>query len=116
MVDPQLIGPATLAVSQGISAFMTFLPSLTDVRKANPGEDLVMAADVRMGEIAAVALTVGVGAVASSLTGSPVPVVVSVTVAVLMLCLYEATLRADRPMEPKYTPLTLAPNPQPEGA
>lgn len=116
MVSPELIGPSTLALSQGISAFMTFLPSLSDVRKANPGEDVSMAADVRLGEVAAVALTVGVGAVASSLTGSPVPAVVAVTVSILMLCVYESTLRADRPMEPKFTPLTLVPNPQPEGA
>jgi hypothetical protein len=115
MVPPELIGPATLAVSQGISAFTTFLPSISDIRKANPGEDVSMAADVRLGEVAAVALTVGVGAVASSLTGSPVPVVVAVTVSVLMVCMYEATLRADRPMEPKVRHLSIVPDPQ-EGA
>jgi hypothetical protein len=109
MVPGELIGPATLAMSQGISAFMTFLPSLAEVRKADPVHDVSMAADVHMGEVAAITLTVGVGAVASSLTGSPVPVMVAVVVSILMLCLYESTLRADRPMEPKTPRLTIVP-------
>lgn len=109
MVPPELIGPATLAVAQGVNAFTTFLPRLADIRKADPDTDASMAADVRMGEVAAITLTVGVGAVISSLTGSPVPVMVAVVISVMMFCLYESTLRADRPMEPKSPRLTLVP-------
>lgn len=98
-VDPSLIGPSTLAISQAVTAFNSFLPKLADIRKSHPTEDPAFAADVRMGEVAAVALTVGVGAVASSLTGSPVPTVVAVVVAVGLVLMYESTLRADRPME-----------------
>jgi hypothetical protein len=100
-VDPGLIGPATLAISSGMSAFQSFLPKLSDIRKADPVNDPSFAADVRMGEIAAVAVTVGVGAVASSLTGSPVPTVVAVVIAVGLVVMYESTLVAQRPMEPK---------------
>jgi hypothetical protein len=100
-VDPGILGPATLAISSGVSAFQSFLPKLSEIRKASPSDDPSFAADVRMGEVAAVAVTVGVGAVASSLTGSPTPAVVAVVIAVGLVVMYESTLNADRPMEPK---------------
>jgi flagellar basal body L-ring protein FlgH len=100
-MDPAIVGPASLAISQGINSFSQFLPKLSDVRRANINDNPDVAADVRMGEIAAVTLTVGVGAIVSSLTGSSAPAVVSVLVAGTLVCVYEATLRADRPMEPR---------------
>lgn len=100
-VDPNLIGPSTLAISQAIGSFNAFLPKLAEIRKATPADDPSFAADVRTGEVAAVALTVAVGAIVSSLTGSHTPAVVSVVCAVGLVVLYESTLRADRPMEPK---------------
>lgn len=99
--NPNIFGPATLAMSQGITAFMTFLPSISDVRKASASEDIDLVADVRMGEIAASTLTLGVGLIASSLTGSPAPTVIAVLVCVILIGLYESILQADRPMEPK---------------
>lgn len=101
MVDPNLIGPSTLAISQAVGSFNAFLPKLADIRKANPEHDPSFAADVRTGELAAVALTVGVGAIVSSLTNSPVPVTVGVITALGLVILYETTLKADRPMERK---------------
>lgn len=101
MVDPSVIGPATLAVSQGVSAFTTFLPKISDVRKVDPANNPDVAADVRMGEVAAVALTVGIGAIASGLTGSNVPVLTSLVVSAALVLIYESTLRADKPFEPK---------------
>ena len=107
-VAPELIGPATLGVTQGITAFTTFLPRLSEVRKADPVVDPAMAADVRLGEIAAVTLTVGIGVITSSLTGSPVPAYTALAMSLVLVALYECTLRADRPLEPKL-PLTLVP-------
>jgi hypothetical protein len=52
-----------------------------------------------MGEIAATALTLGVGVIASSLTGSSVPAITALLVSALLVALYESTLRMDRPME-----------------
>ena len=101
MVDGSLIGPSTLAISQAVGSFNAFLPKLTDIRKANPNDDPSFAADVRTGEVAAVALTIGVGAIVSSLTQSSVPVTVGLITAVGLVILYESTLRADRPMERK---------------
>lgn len=107
-VSPELVGPATLGVTQGISAFTTFLPKLSEVRKAGPN-DVDTAADVRLGEIAAVTLTIGIGVITSSLTGSPVPAYTAVFMCLVLVCLYESTLRADRPFEPKSAFLTLVP-------
>lgn len=93
-VDPGLIGPSTLALTQAVGSFNAFLPKLADIRKAHPDQDPSFTNDVRTGEVAAVALTVGVGAVVSSLTGSPVPTVVAVVAAVGLVLMYETTLRA----------------------
>lgn len=98
-----LIGPASLAVSQGISAFQFFLPKLSEVRKADAATNPDIIGDVRMGEVAAIALCVGIGAVTSSLTGSPVPMFVTAIMAGILVCVYEAALRGDRPGNPKPT-------------
>ncbi|HET7414768.1 MAG TPA: hypothetical protein VFI97_03630 [Arthrobacter sp.] len=90
--NPAIFGPASLCVTQGISAFTAFLPHFTEVRKADPSANPDVVTDVRMGEIAAVTLTLGVGVIASSLTGSPVPAVVSAITAAVLVTLYEAAL------------------------
>lgn len=102
--NPEMFGPATLSITQGISAFTTFLPSLSDVRKADP-TDVSFAADVRMGEVAAVTLTVGIGVIASSLTGSPIPAGTAVLICLVLVMVYENALKRDRPFEPKPTSL-----------
>lgn len=99
MTDAGLFGPATLAVTQGINAFATFLPKLTDIRRNNPTDDPAFAADVRMGEVAAVTTSVGIGLICSSLTRSPLPVYTSLITSIILVTLYEYTLRCDRPME-----------------
>lgn len=100
MVSGEIIGPATLSISQGIAAFFTFLPRLSEVRKATPEENPELAADVRIGEVAATAVCVGVGVITSSLTGSPVPAFVAVVVALVLIGVYETTLNTD-PVERK---------------
>lgn len=92
MADGASIGVATLAITQGLAQFNVFLPRISEVRKAAPGDDV--SADVHVGEIAAIAGTVGVGLITSSLTGSKLPVVVSVIVCVLMVLVYESVLRS----------------------
>lgn len=94
------VGTAALAITQGVAAFNSFLPPLSEVRKGSV-DNPEFAGDVRMGEIAACALTVGVGTIVSSLTGDPVPVYVAVVVSIGLVIMYETTLRKDRPMEAK---------------
>lgn len=100
-----MFGPASLAVGQTVSAFSSFLPPLSQVRKAT-AENSEMIGDVRLGEIAAVTVSLGTGAIASSLTGSPVPILAGAVMALVLVCLYETALRADRPLEPNRNSLS----------
>lgn len=96
-VDAAVFGPTTLSLTQAVGSFNMFLPKLSDIRKAHPTTDPSFTADVRTGEVAAVALTVGIGAIVSSLTGSPVPTVVAVVASLGLVALYETTLRSNAP-------------------
>lgn len=95
------VGPASLALSQTVMAFQSFLPSFADVRKADPITNPDVVGDVRMGEIAAMSLAMGVGVIMSGLTQSPIPIVVTAVVAIVLLCLYETALNGDRPGNPR---------------
>jgi len=101
MTSEAMFGPAMLAVTQGMTAFTVFLPKFSDVRAAHPANNPDIAADVRMGEIAATTLTLGIGAMASSLTGSQIPAVTALLTCAVLITLYESTLRANKPLEPK---------------
>jgi len=94
-----IISTAALAISQAVAAFGTFLPKISDVRVITPESDAGGAADVRLGEVAAAAVTLSVGAIASSLTGSPVPFTVSLLVSLTLVAIYESTLRSVHPFE-----------------
>lgn len=98
--NPEMFGPAMLGVTQGITAFTTLIPPLADIRKADPS-DASFAADVRMGEVGAVTLTLGIGVISSSLTGSPIPAGTAVLMCAILLCVYESALKGDRPFEAK---------------
>jgi hypothetical protein len=97
--NPNMYGPASLALSQTIVTFTSFLPHLSDVRKASPN-DPDIAGDVRLGEIAAATLAIGVGCITSSVVGNATPTVVSAIMAVALICIYESALRNTRPMDP----------------
>lgn len=98
---PDVLGPASLAASQSITAFQFFLPKLSDVRKVDASSNPEIVGDVRMGEVAAIALALGVGAITSSLSQSPVPMFAAVVMVAILVCVYEAALRGDRPWEPR---------------
>lgn len=114
-VDPAIIGIALQTVTQGANAFQQYAPRLADIRKGDR-TDPGLIGDVRMGEVAAITLTVGVGAIASSLTGSPVPTMVAAIICLVMVMLYEAALRGENLFEPKSGPRVVAPGTEfPEG-
>jgi hypothetical protein len=87
-------------VSQSFTAFIHFLPPLSEVRKADPVNNPDIVGDVRMGEIAAITLAIGTGAILSSLTGSAVPSFVGLVMVLVLCALYETALRGDRPGNP----------------
>lgn len=101
-----VFGPATLAAGQSLSAFTTFLPSLSEVRKADKENDTGIVGDVRLGEVAATAIAFGIGAIASSLSGSAVPMYAAAFMAVIIIIVYELALKGDRPFEPTRIPRT----------
>lgn len=90
------VGAASLALTQALGSFNSFLPPLTEIRKHTP-TDVVFVKDVRSGEIAAVVVTMGVGAVMSSLTKDPTPAIVALVISVGLVGVYEWTLRQNRP-------------------
>lgn len=94
-VDGGLIGPATLGMTQGVTLFQSFLPKFTDIRKADPANNPDFVKDVRMGELAASLLTIGLGAMMSGLTGSAVPSVVAVLASAGLILLYETALMSN---------------------
>lgn len=95
-VPPEAIGPATLAISTGVSLFQGLLPPLTEIRKKDPSNDPEFAADVRMGEFACVAILLSIGAMTGTMVGRMTPFTVAVLVGALLLALYEWTLRGRR--------------------
>lgn len=99
-VPSDAVGPATLAITQTVGAFSFFLPRLSDVRRASTKDNPDMVGDVRMGEIAAGALCLGIGAIVSSMTGSPYPAIVALAMFLILWCVYEAALRGDKPFNP----------------
>ena len=92
MANPEALGPASLAVGQSVTSFSIFLPKFTDVRQANPKDD-TMIKDLRLGEIGAATVAIGVGLILSSISGQPAPAVVSVIMVVILVALYEKALR-----------------------
>lgn len=95
-----VFGPASLAAGQTLSSFTTFLPRLSEVRKAGR-DDPDMVGDVRLGEVAASAISIGIGVIASSLSGSPIPMYASAFVAVILICVYESALKGDNLFSPR---------------
>lgn len=96
-----VFGPAALAAGQTIAGFSTFLPRLSEVRKANAGAEPEIIGDVRLGEVAATAIALGVGAIASALSKSPVPMYAAAFIALVLIVVYETALRGDRLFEPR---------------
>jgi len=86
-------GAVFLSMTQTVGMFGTFLPSFSDVRRGDK-DDPEFLADVRMGEAAAVALCLGVGAVASSFSNSNAPTVAAALTALAVISIYEYALRS----------------------
>lgn len=92
------IGTTILAATQGMTAFWQFMPRISDVRKADLN-DPDMRGDVRFGELAGVGVTMGVGALLTSMTKNSAPLITSALVCAGFVFLYETALRKDRPMD-----------------
>lgn len=85
--DVGSVATASIAVGQTVVAYQFFMPKLSDVRQADP-TDKSMRGDVLIGQLAAGALSIGVGVVFASLTQSPIPIVVSGFTALIIAATY----------------------------
>lgn len=92
MADPTLIGPTTFTVTQSITSFGAFLPTFREISAADPN-DTAFVRDVRLGEFAAVLLSLGIGGMTSALTGSPLPTTIAVITCAGLVALYEYAMR-----------------------
>lgn len=95
MPRPEMMGPASLAIGQSVGAFLAFLPKFSDIRRADTASDSAMVRDVRMGEMAATTVCIGIGAITSSITGDPLPAIVSAVMALILIALYETALKVE---------------------
>lgn len=93
MANPEALGPSSIALGTATSAFMGFLPKFSEIRRADPNDE-GMNKDILLGQIAAVAVSVGTGVIVSSLTGSPIPAFVAVLMCVILLGCYNAARKA----------------------
>jgi hypothetical protein len=100
MPSPESMGVAAISLAQSFSFFNTYMPSIAEVRKADPGNSET-AGDVRIGEVAALAGSLSVGAIVAWITGDPVPVYVSLMACAVMITVYEWVLRSRLPLEAK---------------
>lgn len=91
-VNNQSASAILLSVSQSVVVFTALLPPFAEVRKADK-TDQDMMNDVRLGELAASALVIGIGMIASGVAGSPAPVLASAVCAVALVGMYEGVLR-----------------------
>lgn len=88
MADASAVGAATISLGQVVSAYQFFLPKISEVRRANK-DDPSMRADVAVGQFAAGAMTVAVGVLLSSMTGSKLPLWTALFIAAIIGGVYQ---------------------------
>jgi hypothetical protein len=93
-MNESVLGIAVLALTQAVTVFHQFLPPLTDVRRSdssNPSQVM----DVRIGEAASVALTLGIGSILSVMVKKHEPFTIAAISAAGLVAIYEYTLRSN---------------------
>lgn len=86
------IGSASLSISQAVISFSAFLPNFVEVGKADK-EDVEN--EVRLGEFAATAVALSIGALLSWLSQSGVPFLIAALMCLVLISTYETALRRD---------------------
>lgn len=93
--DATATGVSVTVASMMMSGFTSFLPTLREVRQADP-TDQTMRNDVRHGQIAAGILALGVGALMAWLSQSAIPIYTALLATALYAAIYELALRDGR--------------------
>lgn len=98
MADANSTAVAITSLSQTFVAYTAFLPPLREVRRGSL-DDPGIRGDVRLGEAAATALSLGIGFMLGQLTGSSLPLWTTVIVAGIVIGIYELALNGERVAE-----------------
>lgn len=85
MADPGALAVSSIAIAQTVTAYSAFLPRLNEVRRDASTD---MRADVYIGQIAAGGVSLLVGFIITSLTGSKLPLFVSFAIAAFLAAVY----------------------------
>lgn len=91
MADANAISASVVSIGQVVVAYQFFMPRLGEVRRAEP-DDANMRTDVLLGQLSAGALTIAVGVMLASLTGSAMPAYVAVCIALVIAVAYQYAL------------------------
>lgn len=91
------------SVGQGVASFTSFLPRITDVRKATV-DNTHFVADLRIAELGGAVITMGIALIATSLAKSMAPMLAGAFIVAVIISLYETVLRQD----PNVTTATLS--------
>lgn len=86
------IGSASLSITQAVISFSAFLPNFVEVGRSNKDE---ISGEVRLGELAATAIALSIGALLSWLSGSTVPFGIAGFMSFVLVAMYEVALRKD---------------------
>lgn len=92
MPRPEALGSSSLAISQSVIAFTAFLPNFVEVGRSDKD---AITGDVRLGEAAAVVISLSIGALLSWLNGDKTPFFISAIMAFVLIAMYEAALRKE---------------------
>jgi hypothetical protein len=82
---------ASVAIGQTVAAYSFFLPRLPDVREA-PRDDTTMVNNVRLGQVAAGAVSMTVAGLLTWLTRSPIPVITTLVIAAVLAAVYQVAM------------------------
>lgn len=91
MSDPGAVSVSAIAIGQTVVAYQFFLPRLSEVRRADPGEPGTRG-DVYLGQIAAGGVSLAVGVLIAVISGSWVPVWVTLVIAGIVAGVYHYAL------------------------
>jgi len=88
-----------LGMTQAVALYGIFMPNISDVRDAHPGDEVHK--DMIVGEVGGTGIVITFGVIGSLLAESPLPLIFSVLVASIMLAVYEWSLRSSFAGEPR---------------
>lgn len=92
MAEPGAVSVAAIAIGQTVVAYQFFMPSVSEVRRADAGDPGIRG-DVLLGQIGAGGVSLAIGVMLASLSGSHIPVWATVFVAAIIAGVYHYAMK-----------------------